>query len=119
MFETTTSIPAQTIQARAAARQPVSGHASAFVPGSRGAALGGNYVAAFSQSTSVPPRRNGSRPSLPSGHGYTARFDGAAHRVSAAAVDSYTAAFGSAAGAASRSQHPASGGRGSYTDANL
>ncbi|MFF3038281.1 hypothetical protein [Arthrobacter citreus] len=116
MFETTTSIPAHTIQVQDPSRQQSRGTASRVVSGSRGAALGGNYVAGFGRPQSAPASRHGALSSVSSsGHGYTARFDGDTHHNAAAPVDSYTATFGSTAG----TRNPAAGGRGSYTDANL
>ncbi|MGK3709390.1 hypothetical protein [Arthrobacter sp. IK3] len=115
MFETTTSAPARTIQHRAAVRQQGQSRIERTVPAGRLAALGGNYVAAFGRPGSVPAHRHALLSGAASGHGYTARFDGAEHRTPAAAVDSYTAVFGSASDAPA----PAERARGSYTDANL
>ena len=113
MFETTSSAATLTIQDQ----EPVLEHdrerTVRVAPASRrSTALGGNYVAAFGR------RQSGldapaSRPA--SGHGYTARFDGAAHRNLPAPVDSYVS--GPAAVTAAGTANPASGG--SYTDANL
>lgn len=113
MFDTTASAATLTIHDQ----EPVLVHDAErtvrVAPASRRrAALGGNYVAAFGR------RQSGvhspvSRPA--SGHGYTARFDGAVHRNSPAPVDSYV--FGPGAVTAAATAAPAS--RGSYTDANL
>lgn len=111
MFETTTAATL-TIQDQESGTNHNAPRETRAVPARR-VALGGNYVAAFGRPRSGMKHAAAARPAA--GCGYTARFDGAGRRDSAAAVDSYTASFGAAGSTA-----PAvTSERGRYTDVNL
>ncbi len=110
MFDTTTIAATVTTEGQDSGVNHNLARETRAVPARR-AALGGNYVAVYGHPGSS--EQHTVRPAA--GRGYTARFDGAGHRHSAAAVDSYTASFGPAGSAPSA----VTGERGRYTDANL
>ena len=112
MFETTTTATALPIQDQETGTNHNVPCETRAVPARR-AALGGNYVAAFGRPRSGMQHDAAVRPAA--GCGYTARYDGAGHRHSAAAVDSYTASFG----AADTPARTVTGERGRYTEVNL
>ena len=117
MFETTTTATALPIQDQETGTNHNAPRETRAVPARR-AALGGNYVAAFGRPRSGMQHAAAVRPGTvrpAAGCGYTARYDGAGHRHSAAAVDSYTASFG----AADTPARTVTGERGRYTDVNL